>query len=529
MAFFHGVETLEEDKTLSTGNNPDLSIIGLIGTAGKGTVDDSVFVNANRSEVDSLYGTFNIDSLDGFTIPSAVAQIYSQSPASMVIINVADPAVHTTQITGQEKTLGANNKLQLTKPYVSTVSLSTTIKVLRTFADEADATITLPSGIATITSVKSSDGVTTYVLDTDYSKSGNVITNLDAAIDQGETVLVTYTVASLTLGTDYTIDSDKGQISRVTTSTKIDFKATLTVTFNYVNPASVTATYLSGKVAEFLNAESRTGKKPRILIAPGFTGVKPAPDTIDPVVSELIAVAATLRAVVYSDIVETTTSAASIFKGDFDSDRLNVYYANPQMTNTSGTKVNRNLSALAAGRRVFLDNTNSYSVARANTNTVLSGITSIDRVIDFNNDISSTANGLNASGINTIINDGGIRLWGDFTTSSLSSRTFGTTRRILDLVIDRTFAIVKGFLGDPLTNELIERIVDSIQATLDADKQRGYILGGTAIKSDLNTTSTLSDGEIYIDYDITPVKPATRITVTQVLTDSYTSELVRDL
>lgn len=524
MVFFIGIENTEANRTLATGTSPDMSIIGLIGSAGKGAVNTSTFIAGNSTDFDNTFGLYDED--DGFTIPDAKSQIYSQSPAGMVVINAASPTTHGTTVSAEAVVLGANNVGQAAHGYISTVTIGTSISVTMTLVG-TPGTITLPAGITSVTTVKSSDGVTTYTSGAmaDYTVSSNVITRVaGGTIPAGATLLITY-AATLVADTDYSVDSDLGTITRLSGSTKLAFKATLNnVGYSYVDSTKVTAANVATAAAEFLNAKARTGITPKILIAPGFTGTKTNANTLDPVTVALLSVASKLRAVVYSDINETTVGGANLFRADFDDRRLSIYYANPQTTNTDGDQVTRKSSAFAAGQRVLLDKTTS--LAQANFNQVLSDVTGIDKVIDYNNDSSSTANTLVANNINTVINDNGIRLWGDQTTSTNSAYLFGTTTRIIDYIVERNYNSTKEFLGEPLTPQTIDQILDTVNAGLKTDKENKIILGGEAVVSPTNTPEQLNEGILAISYEITTVKPLMKLKIEQILSDRYTSELI---
>ena len=222
--------------------------------------------------------------------------------------------------------------------------------------------------------------------------------------------------------------------------------------------------------------------------------------------------------------IENSSGKTIINRNDFDNERLRLSWGNHRVSNSVGAQEVQYFDVARAFERVKVDALRGlqYSIS----NRVIADATSIDRVIDYNNSATDTANLIAGIQGNTVINDGGIRFWRDFAATSNTARRSGNVRRILDFETEVCHAIAKQFLDEPLNQATIDRILFLLNNRLAQDKQLGIILGGEALFSDKNTPTTLANQELYIDYKLTVVKPTLLITLTQVLTDEYVKELL---
>ena len=88
MAFLHGVEVVELEGGPRPITNVASSVIGLVGTATKGPVNEPVLIAGSRKEAVEKFGAANGSG----TIPEALEAIFDQGGAMVVVINVLDPA-----------------------------------------------------------------------------------------------------------------------------------------------------------------------------------------------------------------------------------------------------------------------------------------------------------------------------------------------------------------------------------------------------------------------------------------------------
>jgi uncharacterized protein len=529
--FLHGAEVLET----VTGSRPvtaqSPSIIGIVGTAGKGPVNQPVLIAGNRIEAVEAFGQYGAD---GFSLPKNIDLILDQVGAVIVGINVCDPSVHNTAVTDEDIVFNTSNIAKTSFPYISAISTSTTIKALLKF--KVNDTITLPTGITAITSVKSADGVTTYADPTDYTVSGSVITRVDGqAIEAGQEVLVEYT-ATLASETDYTVNADTGEFTRVSNGL-IVAKSTINVDYTYVDPTQVTNTDIIGGVngttgnyegiEALLSASSVVGVKPKILIAPGFTGNKPDADTADPVTTALLPVAEKLKAVVYADGPNTTDEEAKAFEDDFDNRRLMILdpwvkTLNPE----SGLIEDSPFSSVQAGLTARVDLTLGFWTSPSNK--VINGIVGVGRPIEFSmGDPNTRANLLNADNITTIIREGGgFRSWGNRTTSSDAQYQFLNIVRIADQIADGILSSTLWAIDRGITSNFVEEVLDSVNGYLRQLRTLGAIVDGRAwVDTAINTAETLANGQLYIDYDFAGTPPAERLTFRQSINNDYLTQI----
>lgn len=96
--FLHGVETIEITKGSRPIKTVKTAVVGLIGTAPIDTID-AEFKTVNKpvlitSDKDAV--KYFGQPTSGFTIPSALNAIFDQGAGIVIVINVFDPAVHTS-------------------------------------------------------------------------------------------------------------------------------------------------------------------------------------------------------------------------------------------------------------------------------------------------------------------------------------------------------------------------------------------------------------------------------------------------
>lgn len=527
--FLHGVEVVEIDDGPRPIQTVKSSVIGLIGSAGKGPINTPVLVAGNRLEASRKFGDWKND---GFTIPEALDAIFDQIGAMVIVVNVCDPAVHTTDIATETKTFAKAGTLQLAKRFVSALAFTTA--VVAPFK-AVGVTVTLPTGITAVTSVKSADGVTTYVLTTDYTVAGNVITlktsGAGGSIPADAALKIAYT-ATLVVNTDYKLDAETGIVTRVATG-KIAAQATVVAGYTYVDPTQVdVADIIGGTVSgqytgvqTFLGSKSVCAITPRILIAPHWTHTKTDALTANPVVAELLGVADRLRSIVIADGPDTTEEDAIQYRGDWGSARIYVVDPWVKVTNPDGDTILQPPSARVAGIIARTDNDLGFWWSPSNKN--VNGIIGTSRAIDFTmGDFNSRANYMNANEVATIIREDGYRLWGNRTTSFDPKWAFLNVRRTADMIEE---SILLGHLwavDRNISRNFVEEVLEGVNSYIRHLIAVGAILGGKAwANPDLNSPEVLANGQIYIDFDFTASTPAEHITFRAHLVNDYFLEI----
>ena len=228
MAFLHGVEVVEVDAGARPVRTVDTGVIGLVGTAEKGPVNIPTLVAGSRREAAETFGAVGGKG----TIPAALAGIFDQVGAKVVVVNV----LKRTEVDEEDEKFTAG-KLQLgagTPPF--------DVKDLK--ITKRDKSLTYEAG-------------THYTLD---PASGEVKTVAGAqdAIAAGGLVKVSYSY----LGDAATAD---------------------------VAGAAEKAAYTG--VSALLQASARGLPKPKILVAPQWSREKTVADALDTVAGRLRAVA----------------------------------------------------------------------------------------------------------------------------------------------------------------------------------------------------------------------------------------------
>ena len=228
--YLHGVETVEVDRGPRPVTTVKSAVIGLIGTAPIGPVNETILW---LSENDSAqFGP----QLTSFTIPQALDMIAGYGAATVIVVNVLNPAIHKSRVEEEDLALSAvTDRGQLAHGGLTSLALTDT------------------------------GGETIYVADTDYTVdlvNGLVVRIKGGAIAAGATLKATY---------------DYADPSLVTTA---DILGTVNSAGNRTGMKALKDTY------------NDMGFFAKILISPAFA-------TLNSVSSEMIALADELGAIAY--------------------------------------------------------------------------------------------------------------------------------------------------------------------------------------------------------------------------------------
>ena len=439
--FHHGVEVIEVDAGVRPIEGVSASVIGLLGTALKGPVKVPTLITS-RSAGEEAFGKG--------TIVDALADIFSQATAQVVVVNALDPSVDKTSVAEAEYDLDGDS-LSLPNQYVSGVV------------------------------VKDSTGATTYVA-----------------------------------GTDYTVDSDAGKVTRIDGG-GIAAGATLKIAYDHADESEVTDAEVVAAAPKFVEAEAVTGYKPRILVAPGYTenvtrSAPNGPPTAAPVTTGMIATAERLRAVIVADGPNTTRADAIAYRNLLSSRRVYIVDPGVKVTQTGGTVAERPASARIAGLVVRNDRERGYWSSPSNRQIL--GISGTGRTVDFTlGDLNSEANLLNAAEVATIIRFDGYRLWGNRTASDDAKWAFLGVVRTADVINESLLRAHLWAVDRNLTKTYVEDVVESVNDFLRRLIAQGAILSGRCWADPTRNTDAERDaGRVYFDFEFDPPSPAERIT-----------------
>ncbi len=462
MAFLHGVEVIELDGGSRPISGVASSVIGLVGTAPTGTLNEPVLIAGSRTEAVAQFG-----APDGVhSIPDALDAIFDQAGAMVVVVNVLDTSdsTHISSVAAVDYTLGSDDTLSLDNTY------SFNLLVV-----SKDAT------------------PVTYVEDTDYSfdATSGVITRLDTGgIDAEETLSISYDISN---PSGVTVGNIQGEVD------------------------GTTGAY-SG-IQALLGAESALGVTPRLLIAPGYSD-----DAT--IVSDLISVADRLRAIAIADGPNGTDANAITYRGNFGSGRLYLVDPHVKVYDSSSdAEITQVSSARVAGVIAKSDNERGFWFSPSNRPILgITGTARpIDFALG---DSSARANYLNENAVATIIRQDGYRLWGNRSCSADSKWAFISVRRTADLINDALLRAHMWAVDRNITTTYVDSVVEGVSNYLRHLKSIGAIINGACwADPELNTADQIALGNVYFDFDFTPPYPAEHITFRSRLVNDYLEEI----
>jgi hypothetical protein len=263
----------------------------------------------------------------------------------------------------------------------------------------------------------------------------------------------------------------------------------------------------------FLRAQALTGVAPRILVAPGLTGTRPAASA-NPLVTAALPVLQRLRAIIVADGPNTDTADALIYAADWGgTDR--VYVVDPAVRvydPVAAALVTRPASGYAAGLIAATDI--KHGVWWSPSNQVVAGVSGTARPIGYVQSASeSEHNLLNEAKVATFIQPSSWRLFGNRVTATDTLWTFLSVRRTADIIYDSIDAALLWALDRPATPQLVVDVRDTVQTYLDNLVGIGALLGGRVwFDPELNPVTALQSGQLTLDFDIEPPAPIERIT-----------------
>lgn len=261
-------------------------------------------------------------------------------------------------------------------------------------------------------------------------------------------------------------------------------------------------------VQELLKAEQICGVRPRILVAPGLDS--------QVVTVALGGVAKKLNAMAYCSCGEAATVQDALTYRDAISGReIELIYGDFLIGEEE-----RYATAVAAGHRAFLDQTVGFH--KTLSNVPVQGVTGVTAPISWDLQTENTEAGiLNGAGITVLIQREGFRFWGNRTCSPEPMFAFESAVRTAQVLRDTIAGGMLWAIDKPLYPSLAIDILETINTKCDELRDAGFLLGARARLADDNTTTSLSNGQLRIVYDFTPVPPLEHLHLTQVITDDY--------
>lgn len=457
--FLHGVETIEILKGPRPIRQVKTAVVGLVGTAPAGAVNEPIIVLSERDA--AAFGDVAISR--DFTIPAALDAIFDQGAGTVIVVNVLNPATHKSAVTAEAVTLSTvTDSAKLAHPYVSNVV------------------------------VKDSAGTTTYVPDTDYTldaATGTITRKPGGAIASGAALEVDYqhldpqlVTASDIIGTVTAAGARTGLKALDDTYNRFGFNAKLLIAPVYGTLASVSAELIS--MAHKLRAMA-------LIDAPIGVTVQQAVEGRGP-----------------SGSINFNTS----------SERAILCYPHLKVFDqATGAERLEGMAARLAGVICRKDMENGYWWSPSNTE--IMGITGTERPITARiNDPQSEANLLNENGIVTVFNSfgTGLRAWGNRSAawpSMTHPRNFINVRRTADVLHESVEYSMLQFIDYPIDNGLIDAIKESVNGFIRTLIARGALIDGSCTYDPAkNPPTEIALGHLTFDITFMPPTPAERIT-----------------
>ena len=267
-----------------------------------------------------------------------------------------------------------------------------------------------------------------------------------------------------------------------------------------------------------LAAQAQLGVKPRIIGAPGLDN--------QAVTTALVAIAQKLRGMVYATAFDCAdVSEAVLYRDEFGARELMLIWPDfvSWNTTTSASEI-AHATARALGLRAKIDEEVGWH--KTLSNIAVNGVTGLSKDVFWDlQDPSTDAGVLNAGEVTTLVKANGYRFWGSRTCSDEPLFAFESATRTAQVLADSIADSLMWAIDKPMHPSLVRDIIESINAKFRELKALGYIIDGTAWYDEtVNTTATLAEGKLYIDYDYTPVPPLENLQLRQRITDRYLAE-----
>lgn len=310
------------------------------------------------------------------------------------------------------------------------------------------------------------------------------------------------------------LDAIADQVNTLTVVVRVDEGVDeAATTSNIIGTVTAEGQYTGLKA--LLAAQVQLGVKPRILGVPGLDAL--------PVATELASIAKKLRAFAYVSAFDCATKEEVVtYRDNFGDREVMVIWPDFTSWNTTTNQADTTwATARALGLRAKIDKTVGWHKTLSNIE--VSGVDGLTRDIYWDlQDPSTDAGYLNSNDVTTLIRAQGFRFWGSRTCSADPLFQFENYTRTAQVLADTIADAHMWAVDKPITPTLVKDIVEGINAKFRELTALGYIVGGQAwYNEELNDQTTLKAGQLYIDYDYTPVPPLEDLTFQQRITDRY--------
>ncbi|REC90907.1 phage tail sheath protein [Pantoea ananatis] len=264
-----------------------------------------------------------------------------------------------------------------------------------------------------------------------------------------------------------------------------------------------------------LAAQTVCGVKPRILGVPGH-------DT-KAVATELLSVAQSLKAFAYIAAYGCkTVSEVIAYRNNFSQrEGMLIWPDFISFDTVLKADATAYATARALGLRAKIDETTGWHKSLSNVG--VNGVTGISKDVSWDlQDPATDAGLLNQNDVTTLIRKDGFRFWGSRCLSDDPLFQFETYTRTAQVLADTMAEAQMWAVDGPLNPSLARDIIEGINAKLRSLVNQGYLIGASCwLDESVNTKETLKAGQLFIDYDYTPVPPLENLMLRQRITDQY--------
>lgn len=185
--------------------------------------------------------------------------------------------------------------------------------------------------------------------------------------------------------------------------------------------------------------------------------------------------------------------------------------------------------AYALGLRAKIDQEIGWH--KTLSNVAVNGVMGISKDIHWDlQDPNTDAGYLNSHEVTTLIQQKGFRFWGSRTCSDDPLFAFENYTRTAQVLADTIAEAHFWAVDKPMHASLIKDIIEGVNAKFRELKANGYIIDATAwFDPEINTKESLKAGQLYIDYDYTPVPPLENLMFRQRITDRYLVDFAKSI
>lgn len=331
-------------------------------------------------------------------------------------------------------------------------------------------------------------------------------------------VQLTQTEEALTVGEDYLLSFEDGKavIERIEGGKILEDTATLTATYDVLDPAAVEDEDILAGIAKIREIYPRFGMVPGTLLVPGFSG---KPEIYNAMTAKTNSLNSVFR---YHCLVDLDTETVTTYDAAYAEKNKNNFVQENSTLLWPMVQIGEEIYHYSAAAAALIADTDYNNdgipyVSFSNKSLKISGLCLNDGsevILDL-----EQANLLNSQGIVTAINMNGWKAWGNRTACYPGNTDikdcFIPCRRMYNWWANQFILSYFQKVDDPANRRLIESIVDSENIKGNAWKQR-YMVAEARMVFDQedNPTTDLINGIIRIGMLFSPYPPAEQILTT---------------